>query len=185
MPCRTTSLGRAAGAAPPGPSSGILRIAGQEKFIELCDDVWHVVNDYCGFLAVKRGVEYCFPFQGRKGFRYETSVQLEALRCVTYVLEQFEHLLKAPYQKRKTMISNTDFCLSSILRLVEILNYEGRKEIRGTDTTALEVALYFSDPANDSRLRRGAEQLCYMHQSVGYSTIDAIGTTPCTTAKKK
>ncbi|XP_077562387.1 uncharacterized protein LOC144178386 isoform X9 [Haemaphysalis longicornis] len=218
VPRRTVGLGRAAGAQEPSGGPGL------GKVVALCDDVWHVVNDYCGFLAAQRGVEYRFPFQARRGFRYDTPVQLEALRCVTYVLEQFEHLLKAPYQKRKTMVANTTFCLNAIKRLVEVLNYEGREPIRGTDTTPEEMALYFADPAHDAtvvcscygrrgrtqaamvnalcknavlrtaigpgflvkcvQLRRGVEQLCYMHQSVGYSTIDAIGSKPVLTAKK-
>ncbi|XP_077562344.1 uncharacterized protein LOC144178386 isoform X4 [Haemaphysalis longicornis] len=178
VPRRTVGLGRAAGAQEPSGGPGL------GKVVALCDDVWHVVNDYCGFLAAQRGVEYRFPFQARRGFRYDTPVQLEALRCVTYVLEQFEHLLKAPYQKRKTMVANTTFCLNAIKRLVEVLNYEGREPIRGTDTTPEEMALYFADPAHDVQLRRGVEQLCYMHQSVGYSTIDAIGSKPVLTAKK-
>lgn len=183
-PRRTFDRQQAAGAtAQAGPSSAPT-IVGLNKVLALFDDIWLLVNEYCGFLSVKRGVDYRLPFQARRGFRCDALVQVESFKHVSYILEQFQHLLKAPFDKRKTMLANTDFCLKSIKRLAELLTYEGREPIRGLDTTPEEVAQYFANPAHDAQLHQAAEQLRYMHQSIGYSTIDAVGQKPALTSKK-
>lgn len=85
--------GQATGAAAQGSPSGAPSIVGLDRVVALCDDILPLVTDYCGCLSVKRGVEHRLAFRARRGFRYDTLVQVEVFK---HVLDQFEQQCAAP-----------------------------------------------------------------------------------------
>lgn len=153
---------------PRKPSPMMHRLSQAQQHLQ---EVWNLVNDFCGTLCNRLHQPHQFLFTERPELLLERPVLLEAYRCIAHIMEHMSRIMRRTEAERHAIQDVGNAFVQSLEKLLGILCPGEAGKSVNSGVTGPQMLDFLLNGAHKDMVARIHGEMVLLHEVIGLCII--------------
>ncbi|XP_077492231.1 uncharacterized protein LOC144103363 isoform X1 [Amblyomma americanum] len=141
---------------------------------DVLDELWPLINDFCGCINEYLDKQHPYRFQRRPGYTPEWSTVWEVYKHVSLAQEYMGNLLKRSEDEPGTLIDLAEAFVNELEKLSKVLRHKAGLPEAEWNLTAPNVLDHIVNPREREILLRRHQKIVTLHDSLVYCAMELL-----------